>query len=84
MFPLHKRGRECASQTSIPTFSGFLPLPLGGMGQRLTMSVYPFDSDEQMFGAAKQRIGTVGRWVYYQARGASRAESCREAAARET
>jgi hypothetical protein len=39
-------------QTSIPPSSSFLPLPLGGVGQRLTTSAYLFDGDQQVLWAA--------------------------------
>jgi hypothetical protein len=40
MFPLHKRGQECIAG-SIPPSSRFLPLPLGGVGQRIAPTAVP-------------------------------------------
>ena len=50
-----------ALQTSIPPSSGFLLLPLGGVGQRFTTSAYPVDGDEQMLWAAQDGIRPVQR-----------------------
>ena len=47
--------------------SGFAPLPLGGVGQRLPTGVYPFDGDQEVLWAAQGGTRTVGGRVHHQA-----------------
>lgn len=75
MFPLHTRGQECiagsispSSPPSSPPSSGFLTVPLGGVGQRIAPTAVPPAGPQWTLAlpsqAAQPRISGQGDRLY--------------------